>query len=289
MDDLFIPHFRSIGQNIHLCEASLNPSSAHPPSHPSLIILCTWYGGATPRRVSKYTTGYRQRYPGATILLINTSFRDFTVRSLHAIDPNLTPAKDLITRVLQSNSDASILLHMFSNGGCNTITQLARSMTAAKDVDFRSALKLMIFDCCPGDSSFQRLYGAAAVALPTTQPSRAIGTAFLYPTARVAHVMQNVGLMRSIDDYRADFNDPNIFGPKARRLYLYSLTDDMIPWEDVEGHMDEARQKGYSVVGVSFEDARHCGLVMRNEVRYWNTIHEAWEGRAADVIERSKL
>ncbi|PWY90580.1 hypothetical protein BO94DRAFT_593481, partial [Aspergillus sclerotioniger CBS 115572] len=256
---------------------------------PSLIILCTWYGGATPRRVSKYTTGYRQCYPGAAILLINTCFRDFTVRSLHSIDPNLAPARELITRVLQANPDATILLHLFSNGGCNTITQLARSMTTTKSADFRSALKLMIFDCCPGDSSFQRLYGAAAVALPTTQPGRAVGTAFLYPTARIAHAMQTVGLMRSIDDYRVDLNDPRFFGTEARRLYLYSLTDDMIPWVDVEGHMNDARQKGYSVMGVSFEDSRHCGLVMGNELRYWNAIQRAWEDPEMDVSGRSKL
>ncbi|OOF93411.1 hypothetical protein ASPCADRAFT_173156 [Aspergillus carbonarius ITEM 5010] len=286
MDDAVIPDFRSIGQNIHLYEPAIaNPYS----THPSLIILCTWYGGATPRRVSKYTTGYRQCYPGAAILLINTSFRDFAIRSLHSIDPNLAPARELITRVLQSTPNATILVHVFSNGGCNTITQLARSMTTTKGADFKTALKLMIFDCCPGDSSFQRLYGAAAVALPTTQPGRAIGTAFLYPTARVAHAMQTVGWMRSIDDYRADLNDPNIFGPKACRLYLYSLTDDMIPWEDVEGHMNAATEKGYPVTGVSFKDSRHCGLVMGNEMRYWNVIQRAWEGRDKDVSGRSKL
>ncbi|RAK95609.1 uncharacterized protein BO80DRAFT_429715 [Aspergillus ibericus CBS 121593] len=285
MVDPFIPHFRSIGQNIHLHEPTSTPSD----THPALIILCTWFGGATPRRIAKYTTAYREHYPGAAIVLLNTCFRDYLARSFQTIDPNLTPARELITRVLHANRDASVLLHIFSNGGCNTVTQLARSMTTATGVDFRSAIKLMVFDCCPGDASFQRFYGAAAVALPATQPGRAIGTIILYPTLRVAHAVQSVGLMRSIDDYQADLNDPSLFGTEARRLYLYSLTDGMIPWEDVVGHMDEAREKGYSVLGVSFEDSRHCGLVMGNEMRYWNAIQRAWDGREVDVSGRSKL
>ncbi|GAQ45612.1 DNA repair protein [Aspergillus tubingensis] len=285
----FITDFRSIGQNIYYYEPDLidTPIPENENIHPSLIILCTWYGGATPRRVAKYTSGYRQRYPRTSILLINTSFRDYVARSLHSIDGNLTPAKNTITKTLQSTPDARILLHVFSNGGCNTVTQLARAMKS-EPVNFKSALKLIIFDCCPGDSSFDRLYAAGAVALPTAQPGRAIGTAVLYSTAKVGYALQSIKAMRSIDDYRADLNDTEIFG-EARRLYLYSRIDNMIPWKDVEGHMIEASRRGYRVTGVSFEDGKHCGLVMGDERRYWDAVERAWEEGKTIVWERSKL
>ncbi|GLA62881.1 hypothetical protein AtubIFM55763_004995 [Aspergillus tubingensis] len=285
----FITDFRSIGQNIYYYEPDLidTPIPENANIHPSLIILCTWYGGATPRRVAKYTSGYRQRYPRTSILLINTSFRDYVARSLHSIDGNLTPAKNTITKTLQSTPDARILLHVFSNGGCNTVTQLARAMKS-EPVNFKSALKLIIFDCCPGDSSFDRLYAAGAVALPTAQPGRAIGTAVLYSTAKVGYALQSIKAMRSIDDYRADLNDAEIFG-EARRLYLYSRIDEMIPWKDVEGHMIEASRRGYRVTGVSFEDGKHCGLVMGDERRYWDAVERAWEGGKTIVWERSRL
>ncbi|OJJ69890.1 hypothetical protein ASPBRDRAFT_197607 [Aspergillus brasiliensis CBS 101740] len=290
----FIPDFRSIGQNIYFYEPDLNdtPIPDRADAHPSLIILCPWYGGATPRRVAKYASGYRQRYPRTSILLINTSFRDYVARSLHSIDANLTPARDTIIRTLQSTPEAKILLHVFSNGGCNTVTQLARAMksasTSAEPADFKSALKLIVFDCCPGDSSFERLYAAGATALPTAQPGRAIGTAVLYSTTKVGYALQGIGAMRSIDDYRADLNDPELFG-EARRLYLYSRTDEMIPWQDVEGHMIEASRRGYAVTGVSFEDGKHCGLVMGDERRYWDAVERAWEGGKISVGERSRL
>ncbi|RAH59265.1 DNA repair protein [Aspergillus piperis CBS 112811] len=285
----FIPDFPSIGKNIYYYEPDLidTPIPENANTHPSLIILCSWYGGATPRRVAKYTSGYRQRYPRTSILLINTSFRDYVARSLHSIDGNLTPAKNTITKTLQSTPDARILLHVFSNGGCNTVTQLARAMKS-EPVNFKSALKLIIFDCCPGDSSFDRLYAAGAVALPTAQPGRAIGTAVLYSTAKVGYALQSMKAMRSIDDYRADLNDAEIFG-EARRLYLYSRIDEMIPWKDVEGHMIEASRRGYSVTGVSFEDGKHCGLVMGDERRYWDAVERAWEGGKTIVWERSRL
>lgn len=285
----FIADFRSIGQNIHYYEPDLidTPIPENAVTHPSLIILCTWYGGATPRRVAKYTSGYRQRYPRTSILLINTSFRDYVARSLHSIDGNLTPAKNIITKTLQSTPDARILLHVFSNGGCNTVTQLARAMKS-EPANFKSALKLIIFDCCPGDSSFDRLYAAGAVALPTAQPGRAIGTAVLYSTAKVGYALQSIKAMRSIDDYRADLNDAEIFG-EARRLYLHSRIDEMIPWKDVEEHMIEASRRGYPVTGVSFEDGKHCGLVMGDERRYWDAVERAWEGGKTIVWERSRL
>ncbi|OJZ85394.1 hypothetical protein ASPFODRAFT_47981 [Aspergillus luchuensis CBS 106.47] len=285
----FIPDFPSIGKNIYYYEPDLidTPIPENANTHPSLIILCSWYGGATPRRVAKYTSGYRQRYPRTSILLINTSFRDYVARSLHSIDGNLTAAKNTITKTLQSTPDARILLHVFSNGGCNTVTQLARAMKS-EPVNFKSALKLIIFDCCPGDSSFDRLYAAGAVALPTAQPGRAIGTAVLYSTAKVGYALQSIKAMRSIDDYRADLNDAEIFG-EARRLYLYSRIDGMIPWKDVEGHMIEASRRGYPVTGVSFEDGKHCGLVMGDERRYWDAVERAWEGGKTIVWERSRL
>lgn len=285
----FIPDFPSIGKNIYYYEPDLidTPIPENANTHPSLIILCPWYGGATPRRVAKYTSGYRQRYPRTSILLINTSFRDYVARSLHSIDGNLTPATNTITKTLQSTPDARILLHVFSNGGCNTVTQLARAMKS-EPVNFKSALKLIIFDCCPGDSSFDRLYAAGAVALPTAQPGRAIGTAVLYSTAKVGYALQSIKAMRSIDDYRADLNDTEIFG-EARRLYLYSRIDNMIPWKDVEGHMIEASRRGYRVTGVSFEVGKHCGLVMGDERRYWDAVERAWEGGKTIVWERSRL
>ncbi|GLA34482.1 hypothetical protein AnigIFM63309_007031 [Aspergillus niger] len=295
MSTPFIPDFRSIGQNIYFYEPDLNdtPIPQDAKRHPTLIILCTWFGGATPRRVAKYTSGYRQRYLRTPILLINTSFRDYAARSLHSIDANLTPAKNTITKILQSTPDARILLHVFSNGGCNTVTQLARAMkspssASAIPADFKSALKLIIFDCCPGDSSFDRFYAAGAMALPTAQPGRAIGTAVLYSTSKVAYALQGIGAMRSIDNYRADLNDPAIFGD-ARRLYLYSRIDDMIPWREVEGHMIEASSRGFAVTGVSFEDGKHCGLVMGDERRYWDAVERAWEGGKTIVGERSRL
>lgn len=126
------------------------------------------------------------------------------------------------------------------------------------------------------------------MALPTAQPGRAIGAAVLYSTAKVAYALQGVGAMRSIDDYRADLNDPEIFGD-ARRLYLYSRIDDMIPWKDVEGHMIEASGRGYAVTGVGFEDGKHCGLVMGDERRYWDAVERAWEGGKTILGERSRL
>lgn len=78
--------------------------------------LCTWLGGATPQRIQKYISGYRALYPTSAILLITT--------------------------------------HIFSHGGCNTAIQLALSLQTATNFQIGNHLKGIIFDCCPGETSF---------------------------------------------------------------------------------------------------------------------------------------
>ncbi|OJJ08605.1 hypothetical protein ASPVEDRAFT_47742 [Aspergillus versicolor CBS 583.65] len=267
-----------IGTNIHL---------RIPPTPPtSLIILCTWLGGASPRRIAKYTDGYASHFPSAAILLITTTLSDITLRSFSAIRSRLAPAREKIAHFIHpsSGSPIPILLHIFSHGGSNTATQLVQSIKAddpAAHTAFISALKLVIFDCCPGDSSLLRSYNAAAVSLPspTEQPiAHFVGKSVLYPAIGTISALQAVGAMRSVEDLRTELNDPGLFGKSARRFYLYSREDEMVRWQDVERHLREGREKGFVADGVRFETGPHCALAMVDEERYWTSVQRAWEG-----------
>ncbi|KAL4915015.1 hypothetical protein BDW62DRAFT_133331 [Aspergillus aurantiobrunneus] len=270
----------------------MNPIGAyiylHTPSTPeSLIILCTWLGGASTRRIAKYTDGYTRHFPNAAILLITTTLPDITIRSCTAIRTRLAPAREAIARFLRppahSTTARPVLLHIFSHGGSNIATQLVQSIKADDPADrrlFISALRLVVFDCCPGDSSFQRNYNAAAVSLPaaTVQPvAHLLGKSVLYPAIGVISALQSAGVMRSVEHLRAELNDPTTFGGSARRLYLYSLEDEMVRWEDVQRHMDDGQENGYIVDWVRFDRGPHCALIMVDEDKYWNSIQQAWD------------
>ncbi|KAL3494362.1 hypothetical protein BJX62DRAFT_223339 [Aspergillus germanicus] len=281
-----------IAQNIYLYTPPTTPTA--------LIILCTWLGGASPRRIAKYTAGYAKFFPTASILLITTTIAEITVKSFAAVKERLKPARGFISQYLGVNGkggDTSrpVLLHIFSHGGSNIGTQLVRSIredSIAKHERFISALRLVIFDCCPGDSSFTRQYNAAAVSLPPAENypiQNLLGKAILYPSIGLLSVLQAAGVMSDVEGLRAELNEPSLFGSSARRLYVYSVEDEMVRWEDVERHMEEGRGREYLVHGEKFERGAHCALVMLDEERYWGSVQRAWEGVEERPVRESRL
>lgn len=180
----------------------------------------------------------------------------------------------------------SILLHIFSHGGCNTAIQLAISLcTDSKNpsFEFGKYLGVVIFDCCPGDTSFDRAYQAAALSLPSALPSQLVGKMFLYPFIGLINGLQTIGWMRSVRDLRKQLNDPQVFGTLAARLYLYSTADRMVGWGDVESHLREAKSlMGCVVEGIAFPNSPHCALVRDHAGRYWGEIKRFWTERGRE-------
>ncbi|EGO54722.1 hypothetical protein NEUTE1DRAFT_148974 [Neurospora tetrasperma FGSC 2508] len=199
-----LSEFQNLGNGILFFDPAAETS---PPNHdgnhnhddnhfhtPQLIVLCTWLGGATPRRIAKYTSGYRRLFPASPILVIQTVIADFTVRSEQAIRRNLAPARDVIRHILltrdRSNSllhaggaynapaeneshgtgtgRTGILLHIFSNGGCHLSLQLAHSYFSS--FGHSLPVTLQILDSCPGTFSIAQTYGAAVHSVPTHHP-----------------------------------------------------------------------------------------------------------------------
>ena len=281
-----------IGENIHFFQPPPKPGVT---SCPALITICTWLGGATTQRIQKYISGYRALYPNSAILLITTRILEISALPFSVLHSRLVPARDVIRRFAKEGTD-SILLHIFSHGGCNTAIQLALLLQAdsnspASEVEIGNHLSGIIFDCCPGDTSFGRAYQAAAHSLPRSAPAQTVGKALLYPVIGIINGLQQTGVMSSVQDLRVQLNDPRVFGATAARLYLYSMADQMVRWEDVQSHQKEARSAlGCKVEGVAFPDSPHCALVRDHPERYWGEIKRFWTER--EMIEppaRSRL
>lgn len=312
------------------------PGPSSPTSPPALIVLCTWLGGATTRRINHYVAGYRRHYPCAEILLIRTVFLDISVRSFATLRARLEPALGAIRQVLydqsrpedegpnNNNNPTSpaaaaaaeqdspggggsgrrrdVLLHVFSHGGCNTALQLTAAMPPPERARFHARLRLVVFDCCPGDASFRRAYEAALLSLPPTGiPLRWLGAAGVYGVVGMVHALQASGLMRSVRDLRRGLNDPQQFvGRGAGRLYLFSDGDRAVAAGDVVSHAREAEGAGYTTEVVRFGGAGHCALIVEDASRYWDAICGRWDrlgsvggcervSGAVDLLPRPKL
>ena len=294
-----------LGNNIFLIEPADNASTTSSESGsgngPSLIILCTWLGGATTWRIAKYVEGYRASFPGATLILIRTVLADITARSFAAVRSRLQPARDAIIQTLHSlqavqGKTPRVLLHMFSHGGCNTAIQLAQALSDADaGVLFRGCLCLVVFDCCPGDTSFDKAFRAAAVSLPPALssaplPFRALSTAAVFAVVATVTTLQRAGLVASVSDMRRQLNDPRLFGLGARRLYLFSRADNMVDPANVRSHAQLAREEAGCEVGlVAFREAPHCALLTEDAPKYWRAIQACWAGEPMPQLDGAKL
>lgn len=204
-----------------------------------------------------------------------------------AIRARLAPARDVVRQVINAGTgvvstigNSGILLHLFSNGGCNTGIQLAVSLrTDPIPIDIGQHLGGIIFDSCPGVPSFQRFYETAALSLPPSGPARAMGSAVMYPFMGVVFGLQSSGWMSSSQDMYKQLNDPGLLGETAARLYMYSTTDQVFAQKDIETHLAQARAKLRCIVeGVPFPNSPHCALVRDHPGRYWTEIKRFWIG-----------
>ena len=68
--------------------------------------------------------------------------------------------------------------------------------------------------------------------------------------------------------------------PPFPRMYLWSKTDRLIPYEDVVAHGKQAEKDGVAVRMEEFVGTPHVLHVRGNEARYWEAVKTFWEGSA---------
>ncbi|KAJ5089295.1 hypothetical protein N7532_007979 [Penicillium argentinense] len=146
---------RPIGEDTYLHEP-LAKTNTPGSLAPALAILCTWVGGATPRRINKYLAQYRQIYPSSALLLVTTS-------PCHLSDLGIVSAYQRRTLTTTGNITSSL----FPCGGHMGV-QLALSIKEEPDrgAIFFEHLQGIILDCCPGDDALERAYCAARLSVP---------------------------------------------------------------------------------------------------------------------------
>lgn len=294
--------FRCLGNGISLYEpdnqenVSLDieqeaESEAARADHPVLIILCTWLGGATSRRIQKYTQGYHRMWPKSSILLIRTVPSEYAFQTDKALARKLQPAHHEIRRLaVEADSSSSrrrrrvhprVLLHIFSNGGAGTAVQLVASMNGILSALGRPgplALHQVVLDSCPGDPGIGATYRAAAHSAPRGL-LRPLACAALYLVVVGIAGLEALGARRRLGrTIGGRLNDRATFAPAARRLYLASEADGIVDLRDVHVHRAEAEAAGLTTEGVVFRRAGHCCLVLEDEVLYWHAITSCWDG-----------
>jgi hypothetical protein len=208
--------------------------------------------------VEKYTQQHRLLFPHSSILLIPTrsglplSSWDKTATQISAIsilnDTSIVPL------------DGSIFVHTFSNGGTIQFQKLIQRnlIVNGKGLD---SVKKIVFDSAPGRGNFWRVVDAFAA--PWDQSSflvkffmRSIVTVILL----IAIVVYNIFGWKHIPDEIKELNGPElgVCVKEVPRMFVYSKTDRLVPWQAIEEFAAEGQKLGKMEVRLhKYEDSPH--------------------------------
>ena len=254
-----------------LSSVAYHKASSKPPIYTSatsdIILLFTW-AAAHPRNIANYIASYSMYFPSAQIFSFTTSFTDVLHYSPASKRKQLAHA---VEEIRQASPTTRISVHLFSNGGAFKMTQFA---SLYRDITGKVLpIQAMILDSAPGKALYWKTIAAINYGLPKKWHLR-------WPLSLLAHLLviyfvliaKLPGRVDRIKHIRRDTNNPRLVDVRARRCYIYSKTDDLVGWRDVEDHADDAEARGWNVRKEEFKGSRHVAHVTIHEERYWRTV-----------------
>lgn len=295
MSSLLPPGYRKFSERILIWEpqqriqsdyesgiSKTTESSATPPE---VVLIFTW-ADAQPRHYVKYIEGYQNLYPNAKIILttattIGTFFGGQKAAQYIVHD---MVHKELAPLYLQSADSSTsrprMLAHAFSNSGG---LDLEATWSVWKEI-FGSTTPLpltaLILDSTPGGLTYKTEFsrwttgvslGMAVLPKPLRWALAAIVVTCLMVVPQVLGI--EIMATRGPRELNSARNIPH----KTARLYVYSSSDKLIYWKDVETHAEEARNKGYAnIILERFDGSSHVSHLRLDPSRYWNAVWKVW-------------
>lgn len=246
-----------------------------------MIMLFTWTS-ALPRPISKYAAEYVRMFPEIPIMIITTTLADLAFRSERHKQSVLAPAVDYI---ISRHLDLNVHLHFFSEGGSHKAIQFAK--TYLSTTGNRFPITSLCLDSTPGDHQYHRIARAFKLSLPPICFLRFLGLIFAYLMLTflwgfyaVYGPQKNLmtRIRRGLEDQRL-WDTQNI-----PRCYLYSRSDALIKYQDVERHARKAERRGVPVLLTTFEQSVHCHHVREDREKYWSAVWWTLERHSAPMV-----
>lgn len=252
------------------------------PNQSELIILCTWLG-ALPKHTSKYIALYQAVAPHTPILHLASNIWSLTAR----YDLQRQKVQDAVSVVLRTLSEAEgahtapkILIHTFSNGGTNAITQLLIVLQEKRGMSL--PVHSILCDSGPAKGEYWKSYRAMRLSLPKSYFFNLTGAFIVHFIVSVLYASIIIGKYEAPETLiRRTLLDASMVTERKKRnkriVYLWSKTDELVDWRDVLEHSKEAQQKGWITRSEEFEMSPHCGHMRMHAERYRDIIEQMWK------------
>ncbi|TQS35092.1 hypothetical protein Golomagni_04498 [Golovinomyces magnicellulatus] len=245
-----------------------NVSDASTKDAPSLIIIAGWMS-ASPKHISKYTAGYAALYPQSRIIVVTTT--PWNMIPLDAISGGSRRVQPVLDICYDLKKDEKVLIHLMSNGGMRTCGYILNKFK--EHTGRLLPIGAVVIDSAPGKATWNssvRAFSFSSFKHPVMIFLRYCLIYFLFSI-----------YCNTVAQDRTDLKDPEIFDRKAMRLYIYSKSDQIVDWKDVEEHAAESKDAGYQVSCEEFSTSGHAGHLMVDGTRYWDAIKRLWERSVA--------
>lgn len=294
----YLKGFTALGEQIFYYKPESEQSTKDSgKDYPELVILCSWLY-ALPKHIAKYTAAYQRIYPQSPILLLKQDGPDMMWRPNSWQMQNMRPAINSIEAARSDDAPPKVLLHVFSNGGAFTACQLADSIkvNSTSGGNIKSLpITALVIDSAPSIPSLAKGRVALSQGLPASLPGpvRAVGGLALWTTMMALSLASRMlGAEGTMTGMRRKLNDPD--GPfvaaDLTRVYIYSKTDELVPWEQVEDHALEAmavyenkfdNAASRRVQFEEFEGSKHVAHAVVDAKRYWGIVQDLWSRSVA--------
>ncbi|KDQ59158.1 hypothetical protein JAAARDRAFT_175911 [Jaapia argillacea MUCL 33604] len=302
--------FTELGSDVLLrtpgASSSTSPGN---PKHPRLVLIFGWMGAQLPH-LHKYSQAYSKLYPDATQVLVRCERSVFSrtevakqesmipvaevLEDLGYIPSSVRTKPDPATPDVDEAGNRSVLVHAFSNGGGYQLSTLSRVLAKRKIERLSPIANALILDSCPG---------SGGVSTSVTAFTSHIRNPFIrYPSAILvwlffssSHLLAII-LRRKpwVDALKETLNKPDLLpwmDKNTPRLYIYSKTDHLIPWKQIEAHAKEGEEKGFDVRSEVFEKSDHVAHARTDPKRYWGAVEDVWNAavKLGDIYKAQRF
>ncbi|CAI7651763.1 unnamed protein product [Penicillium glandicola] len=241
------------------------------------VIFIAFWMNAPPRALAKYVVEYRRLVPTARIIFVRSSSNDFiwspkTQTPGARVAPAVEAMRGLVT------PENPVFVHFFSNGGMLNTTHLLEAWKNATGTPLPTSA--MILDSAPGNPSLRAGLKAFSFALPQMWILRLLGKSLLFVFLVLSKLIHSFSMFPDpISISRELINDTSLVraaNPDGTlsRCYIYSDTDDLVDWCDVESHAADTEAKGWAVRRELFKNSPHVGHMRTEPDRYWSIVRE---------------
>ncbi|KAK6083662.1 hypothetical protein SCUP515_01913 [Seiridium cupressi] len=271
-----------LSQFVSFSEPTQKPANSATTDAPQLILVASWMD-ARDLHIAKYITRYQSLYPTSKILLVKFVFKHIVWQKecIKAVQPAISYLRSQVDSgyISQSPSKPETLVHVFSNGGVASTKHLFEEYEKSTGHVF--PLHAAVYDSCPGLYSYWGAYNASITGVP-----KGIWRWIMAPIIHLLDIYLWIMAVVLRRPYHLLINGNWHNNPEktkqTNRAYIYGKGDEMVEWNHIELHAQQAEDKGFAVRKELFEGSTHVAHMRADEGRYWGIVTETWVRAAHD-------